>query len=112
MDVSDGLAGDLAKLCRASGVGADVDVARVPLSDAVRAAIAADPAALETALSGGDDYEVVLTLAADKLAAFRAAAQAAGIAVAEIGRITAGEGARFTHDGKTLSFAQPSYSHF
>jgi thiamine-monophosphate kinase len=112
MDVSDGLAGDLAKLCRASGVGADVDVARVPLSDAVRAAIAADPAALETALSGGDDYEVVLTLAAEKLAAFRAAAQAAGIAIAEIGRITAGEGARFIHDGKTLSFAQPSYSHF
>jgi thiamine monophosphate kinase len=51
-------------------------------------------------------------LAAEKLAAFRAAAQAASVAAAEIGRITAGEGARFTHDGKTLSFAQPSYSHF
>jgi thiamine-monophosphate kinase len=112
IDVSDGLAGDLAKLCRASGVAAEIDVARVPLSDAVRAAIAAEPAAMETALSGGDDYEIVLTLAPDKFAALRTAAQQAGVAVTEIGRMTAGEGARFVHEGKTLSFARPSYSHF
>ena len=58
---------------------------------------------IETALSGGDDYEIVLTLAADKLAAFRAAAHAAGVAVTEIGRMAAGEGARFLHEGKTLN---------
>jgi thiamine-monophosphate kinase len=112
MDISDGLAGDLAKLCRASGVAAAIDVARVPLSEAVRAALAADPARIETVLSGGDDYEIVLTLAPEKLAALRAAAQAAGVAVSEIGHVTAGEGARFVPDGKTLSFARPSYSHF
>jgi thiamine-monophosphate kinase len=112
IDVSDGLAGDLAKLCRASGVAAEIDVARVPLSDAVRAALAADPAMMETALSGGDDYEIVLTLAPDKFAALRSAAQQAGVAVTEIGRMTAGEGARLVHDGKTLSFVRPSYSHF
>jgi thiamine-monophosphate kinase len=112
MDVSDGLVGDLAKLCRASAVAAEIDVARVPLSDAVRAAVAADPAALETALTGGDDYEIVLTLPAERLAAFRAAGQGAGVAVTEIGRVVAGEGARFVRDGKPLSFAQPAYSHF
>jgi thiamine-monophosphate kinase len=112
MDVSDGLAGDLAKLCRASSVAAEIEVARVPLSDAVRAAVAVVPALIETALTGGDDYEIVATVAPEKLAAFRAAAQAAGAAVSEIGRVKAGEGARFIQDGKTLAFARPSFSHF
>jgi thiamine-monophosphate kinase len=112
MDISDGLAGDLAKLCRASGVGVEIDVARVPLSDAARTALAAEPPLLETILTGGDDYELLLTLAPDKLATFRAAAAACGIPVAEIGRVTDGQGARFAHDGKALTFAQPSYSHF
>jgi thiamine-monophosphate kinase len=112
MDVSDGLVGDLAKLCRASDVAAEIDVARVPLSDAARAAIAADPALIETALTGGDDYEIVLTLAPEKLAGFRAKAQKVGVAVAEIGRIAAGQGARFTRDGKPLAFVRSSYSHF
>jgi thiamine-monophosphate kinase len=112
MDVSDGLAGDLAKLCRASGVAAEIEVARVPLSDAVRAAVAAEPATIETVLTGGDDYEIILTLAADKVVVLRAAAHQAGVAVTEIGRIAAGEGTRFLHDGKTLTFVRPSYSHF
>ena len=107
-----GLSGDLAKLCRASAVAAEIDVARVPLSDAARAAVAAEPALLETVLTGGDDYEIVLTLAPEKLAAFRAAADAAGVLVTEIGRVAKGEGARFLHEGKTLAFTRPAYSHF
>jgi thiamine-monophosphate kinase len=112
MDVSDGLVGDLAKLCRASGIAADIDVARVPFSDAVRTAVAADPAAIEAALTGGDDYEILLTIAPDKLAVFCAEAKKAGVAATEIGRVAAGQGARFLRDGKPLTFAQPSYSHF
>jgi thiamine-monophosphate kinase len=112
MDISDGLAGDLAKLCRASAVAAEIDVAKVPLSDAARAAVAAEPALIETALTGGDDYEILLTVAPQKLSAFRAAAQKAGVAVTEIGRVTAGQGASFLRDGKALAFARSSYSHF
>ncbi len=112
MDVSDGLAGDLAKLCRASSIAAAIDVSRVPLSDAARAAIVAAPELIETVLTGGDDYEIILTLAPEKLAAFRAAAKAFGIAVTKIGNVQAGEGARFIQDGKALTFARPSYSHF
>jgi thiamine-monophosphate kinase len=112
IDISDGLVGDVVKLCRASSVAADIDVERVPLSDAARTAIAAEPTLLETALTGGDDYEIALTLPPDKLAELAAAAQAAGVAVTEIGRVTGGEGARFMHNGKPLTFARASYSHF
>ena len=95
MDVSDGLAGDFAKLCRASKVAAEIEAARVPLSDAAKAVLAAEPALLETALTGGDDYEIVCSVPAGKAASFRAAAQAVHVAVTEIGEIKAGEGARF-----------------
>jgi thiamine-monophosphate kinase len=112
MDVSDGLAGDLAKLCRASGVATDIDTGRVPLSEAARAALAADPALIETILTGGDDYEILLTIAPGELGVFCAAAEKAGVAVTEIGHVTMGQGARFLRGGKVLSFARTSYSHF
>jgi thiamine-monophosphate kinase len=112
IDVSDGLAGDIGKLCRASSLAAEIDVARVPLSEAARASVAAEPALLEAALTGGDDYEIVATIAPAKLAAFQAAAKASGVAVSDIGRMEAGAGPRFTRQGKALAFARPSYSHF
>jgi thiamine-monophosphate kinase len=112
MDVSDGLAGDLSKLCRASSAAAEIDVSRLPLSEAARTAMAAVPALLETILTGGDDYEIVLTLPPDKLHAFRAAAGTAGVPVTEIGRVIAGEGASFVQQGKALEFTRPGYSHF
>jgi thiamine-monophosphate kinase len=59
MDISDGLAGDLAKLCRASSVSAVINLPDVPLSDAAREAILIDPALFETAITGGDDYEIL-----------------------------------------------------
>jgi thiamine-monophosphate kinase len=113
MDVSDGLVGDLQKLCAASGVAAKIEVPRVPLSNAAKAVLDADPAAIETILTGGDDYEVVCTIAPERVSSFRAAADAAGVAIAEIGRIVEGEGATFIGaDGKALSFARASFSHF
>jgi thiamine-monophosphate kinase len=113
MDVSDGLAGDFAKLARVSHVGADINVSRVPLSDGARAVIAADPAALETALTGGDDFEIVCTVPSTKAESFRAAAKAAQVHVTDIGEVTAGEGACFLGaDGKSLAFKRTSFSHF
>jgi len=117
MDVSDGLVGDLGKLCRASGVGAEVDVARVPLSKAALAVLVADPKATETMLTGGDDFEVLATVPTRKLKSFLAAARRAGVPATDIGRITAGAGAqsglRFLGpDSRPLRFARTSFSHF
>jgi thiamine-monophosphate kinase len=113
MDVSDGLAGDLTKLCRVSKVAATIEVAHVPLSDAARAVIASESAMRETALTGGDDYEILCTVPPDGADSFRAAAQSAGVAVTEIGTIAAGQGARFLDgDGQALTFAKLAFSHF
>lgn len=113
MDVSDGLAGDVAKLCRVSGVTTSIDVPSVPMSDAARVALAAEPALREPILTGGDDYEILCTVPHDKVEPFQAAATAAKIAVAEIGVIRAGEGVSFTAgDGSPLEFVAAGYSHF
>lgn len=113
MDVSDGLVGDLTKLCRVSGVAAEIDAARVPLSDAGRAVLDADLAARETAFTGGDDYEILCTVEPAKVDRFRVAAMAAKVAVTEIGTIGEGEGARFRDaQGDQLVFQHGAFSHF
>jgi thiamine-monophosphate kinase len=113
MDVSDGLAGDLAKLCGVSGVAAEVELARLPLSDAARAALAKEPALIETIVTGGDDYEVLACVPAQKVEALRREASAAGVALTEIGTVGAGEGARLLDaKGKALTLAHASFSHF
>jgi thiamine-monophosphate kinase len=113
MDISDGLAGDFGKLCRLSGVAADIDVAGVPLSDAAKAVVAADGGAIESVLTGGDDYEIVCTVPPAKAISFQDAAKTAEVAVREIGEVKAGEGARFlADDGRALTFKSASFSHF
>jgi thiamine-monophosphate kinase len=113
MDVSDGLAGDLGKICAVSGVSAEIDVASVPLSDAARRALAADAALIETILTGGDDYEIVCTMKPDEVPTFRARAAMADVAVADIGAIVAGQTPpRFTGPSGALSLSKTSFSHF
>ena len=59
IDVSDGLVADLAKLCEASGVGAEIDASSVPVDPALASAFPGDW--LELALGGGEDYELLFT---------------------------------------------------
>ena len=61
MDLSDGLVGDLPKLAQASGLAAHVAVERLPLSDAMRAAVPMAQAR-DWALAAGDDYELLLAV--------------------------------------------------
>jgi thiamine-monophosphate kinase len=114
MDVSDGLAGDLAKLCVASQVSAAVEIAAIPLSDPARALLAKGQTDIETLVAGGDDYEVVCTVPENRWESFTAAARQAGIHVSSIGRIEAGQVVpRFLDaTGAPLALKRLSYSHF
>jgi thiamine-monophosphate kinase len=114
MDISDGLVGDLGKLCRASKVAAEIEIERVPLSGAARAALAKKPALLKTVLTGGDDYEVLATVPRNELAAFCRKAARQGVAVTQIGKVVPGAGeARFVDaQNAGIAFAHAAYSHF
>jgi thiamine-monophosphate kinase len=92
LDISDGLVGDFGHICRQSGTGGEIDAAAVPLSAGARALVAADPTALETVLAGGDDYEILATVAESDAEDFAEAAAMAGNPVTRIGRVTAGKG--------------------
>jgi thiamine-monophosphate kinase len=114
MDVSDGLAGDLGKLCTVSGVSARIEAARIPLSAAAAAALKSAPVLLESIATGGDDYEILAAIPAGRAAAFREQARAAAVAVTEIGEIVAGHERPevVAADGARLTFAHGSFSHF
>ncbi|MEO8320116.1 MAG: thiamine-phosphate kinase [Bradyrhizobium sp.] len=114
MDVSDGLAGDLAKLCGVSGVSAVIDIEGVPLSDAARDLVSRGIVGLETLIAGGDDYEILCTIPEDRVEGYAAAAQRAGVPVHSIGAIVAGVAApKFVdNQGREIVLERLSYSHF
>ena len=60
MDISDGLIGDLSKLCHASDVAADIALSRIPLSQPAATLLAMDADLLPVILNGGDDYELLV----------------------------------------------------
>jgi thiamine-monophosphate kinase len=89
IDVSDGLLADLAHVCHASGVGAEIDVDALPASDALRAAFDADVRRTLQA-TGGDDYELCFTAPVAQRAALEALSRALALPLACIGRIVPG----------------------
>lgn len=91
IDVSDGVAGDLEKLCAASGAGGEIEAAELPLSPALLAAAGAERA-LRFALASGDDYELLFTARRESRTAI--GALTAGAGCRRIGTVTAGAGVR------------------
>ncbi len=114
MDVSDGLAGDLAKLCAASGVSAVIDIKSIPLSAAAASLLAGGTVGIEAIVSGGDDYEILCAIPEAGFAAFAQAAGLAGVAVTSIGTVIAGTSPpRFLDiKGREIALKRLSYSHF
>lgn len=92
LDVSDGLLADAGHIARRSGLRLELRWPDVPLSEAARRAVEADPGLVASVVGGGDDYELLFTVPPERWASVREAADACGCAVAAIGRCGAGEG--------------------
>jgi thiamine-monophosphate kinase len=114
MDVSDGLAGDLAKLCAASGVSAAIDLSSIPLSSAAASLLARGAVGIEMLVAGGDDYEILCAIPEDRFEAFARGAGLAGVPVNSIGTVIAGSSAPSFLDaqGREIALPRLSYSHF
>lgn len=111
IDISDGLLSDLHHVCEASGVGARVELSRLPLSPAVEAACADRDWQLP--LSGGDDYELLFSVPDDRLDDVRCACAAEGQPIHAIGEITASPGVTLLHpDGHETLEGPNGFDHF
>ncbi|MCL4369718.1 MAG: thiamine-phosphate kinase [Chloroflexi bacterium] len=82
MDVSDGLVGDLAKVCVASGVGARLHLVAVPVDPMVRSAF--PDRWLDMALYGGEDYELLFTAPPEIMGRALQALEVAGLTPATV----------------------------
>jgi thiamine-monophosphate kinase len=112
MDLSDGLAKDVSRLCRESSVAARIQLSDVPVAAGLDDVPGADPRAL--ALSGGEDYELLATMPADAVpAAAVDLKEQFGVSLSEIGGIVAGEGlVAIEDDGSEHALEPAGWDHF
>lgn len=113
IDVSDGLIADLGHICRTSRLGARIEAASVALSDAARAALNDDEGLLATFLTGGDDYELLFTIAPEARGAIAEISHDLGLALTPIGSMCEGSGVTIV-DGAGLEdmLEASGYRHF
>jgi thiamine-monophosphate kinase len=108
LDLSDGLSSDLAHLCAESGVGAEVEEAALPVHPL--AAKLEDGRALQLALHGGEDYELLFAAPAS----VRMPRRLAGVAITRIGRLVRREAAMtlVRADGRREALLPGGWEHF
>ncbi len=111
MDCSDGLSTDLARLARASGLGATVESVPIdPVAIAVAHAGGADPAAY--ALDGGEDFELLVAIAPRAFAHLAAAfARRFGRPLLRVGTLRDGDGVTLRQDGEERGLRAGGWDH-
>ncbi len=113
IDISDGLAADLGHMCAASRAGAVIETKLLPLSSAASAALAGDRGLLNTILSGGDDYELLISARPEASERLVKAARAADTALTRVGCITEELGVRLIDaDGAEILLTSAGHTHF
>jgi thiamine-monophosphate kinase len=113
IDLSDGLGGDAAHLAAASDCRVDLWAASIPLAPGLADA-AGEPAALDFALRGGEDYELCLAVVPGELAPRRAEFEARfGVPLTCVGTVREGQGVFLDRaDGSTAGLADGGFDHF
>jgi len=113
MDLSDGLSGDLEEMCRDSALRATVNAAAVPVDPhAAGFERAKGGDAFSLALHGGEDYQLLLAVAPDRVEAVRDVAVVWDLPVTVIGEFAAGSGIGLVRDGGVLPLPARSHQHF
>lgn len=113
IDISDGLVADLGHLLESSGLSGEVEAPSLPISEAAKAALTADPSLLALVLAGGDDYELLFTSTAERAGEVAEVADRLGLAITCIGRLTAGTGLLVRDEaGKALPLDRGGWTHF
>jgi len=111
MDLSDGLVADAPKLAAASGLGAVIELQRLPLSPALRS-ITDSVQARDWALGAGDDYELLLAVSPERFQALAEAAARLDLPLTAIGELRAGSGVSWLLDGRVHEPRVAGYDHF
>jgi thiamine-monophosphate kinase len=111
IDISDGLGGDLEKLCAASGCGAEIDAAALPVSESLVGAVGKE-LAREYALTGGEDFELLFTVPQARLNAMNDAIALGLGPVTRIGTLVPGNAVRVFTRGGVMQFSGAGFDHF
>ena len=111
MDVSDGLLGDLRKLCAANRCGAKVHLEQLPRSESLTALFGAERGEQLT-LSGGDDYELLFTIDPEHLSHVEQSVKACGIPCTAIGTMDETGELRCVRDNQPVTMIDSGYDHF
>ena len=112
IDISDGLLADAAHVATASRLAMELDVEAIPLSCDVRSAIRRDAALRDRVLSGGDDYELLVTFSENDVACALDIARQDGVPLAVIGRCQPGSGLTLLdRRGTVLEITETGWRH-
>ncbi len=111
IDISDGILGDIKHVLKRSEVGAVINVEQLPLSDELVNAVGQEQA-INYALSGGEDYELLFTVPESQRGALETTLAHAGVSFTQIGQICTGDKLKLLRNGDSFAPTNLAFEHF